>query len=124
MENIVISAWNEVFKNSRIVSKTFLGSTCIRGYLSASNDECVNKISDNDHLRYAGWIEGDKFVERDAPNLLVAPTQRNMVYGSVKMRRASTKIDRAALVKRFTKVREFILENYNLENSLMDISTK
>jgi len=102
-------AWMEVFPNSYAASKTVMGSTCIRLYIQ-NPDQWSNGISDNDPLTYRVWIEGDNVRESDLHILTRPPEGKNLVYGSAKMRKQTIKsADYDKMVKRFRKVRDFIM---------------
>jgi hypothetical protein len=117
-KEIIRAAWLEVMPNSHAMAGVALTSTYVKLYLQQPQ-EWQNGIAENDPLSYIGFIEGDKFVE-EGIRLLVKPVNPYMAYSGVNLRKASTKIEHAALVKRFTRVRAFILAEFNL----FDISSK
>ena len=102
-------AWLEVFSNSHASSRTIMGSTCVALYLQKP-EEWANGISNNDPLVYKLWIEGDNVRESDLHVYTRPEKGSNLVYKSVGMRRQTIKqADHDKLVRRFKKVRDFVI---------------
>jgi len=102
-------AWLEVFPYSHATSRSIMGSTCVALYLQKPED-WTNGISNNDPLTYKVWIEGDNVRESDLHVYTRPEKGSNLVYKSVNMRRQTIKkADRAKLVRRFKKVRDFVI---------------
>jgi hypothetical protein len=109
-----VSAWAEVFPNSRCGSRSILGAVGFNGYLSKDASECASRISENDPLSYYGFYDVDSNVfKEDRAYVFVKPAAgSNNVYGIAKLRCASIKEpNRAKLVKRFLVLREFLRFN-------------
>lgn len=111
------AAWREVFP----ASACYFGGGCFSGRLL--RDEQINKITQNDPLNYAGWIEGDDYKEYRLSLLVAPPPGANLVYGSVRMRKVTIKgATPEKLVKRFQQIRDFV--RANVGNMKHDVSTK
>jgi hypothetical protein len=122
----VKKAWHQVMPNSAISARKILGGWTFRFFLVNGKDECANGILDNDPFYYSAHLSREGNFEEQHSSLLVKPTRPHMVYDSVHFRKQTMKAPSFdKLVKRFTKIREWIMSNAeNLKGVKFDIKSK
>lgn len=80
---------------------------CFSGRLLRDGEQ-ISKSTQNDPLRYSGWLEGTTYKEDRAGLFVRPPEGANLVYSSTRLRRKTIKdVTYEKLVKRFEEVREF-----------------
>lgn len=125
----VIELWKKVFPHSKVfASKAALGGGVFFKFKLGGEGEFANNIPDNDPLNYMALLDNDGRWDETYAYMHVAPEPgSHMAYGSVKMRKKSTKkpVTAAQLEKRFMQVKDFVKQNaHNLKNVPFDIKQK
>jgi hypothetical protein len=103
---LIKQTWLEVFPNGHAELRKILGSYSVSLYLK---QEWTNGIKENDPLTYFLRIEGENAKEFKLHCLTHPPEGSNLVYESKAMRKQTIKkITREKLIKRFTKIKEWL----------------